>query len=294
MPEGFQFPPGKDSATVLAASVDEDYFDTMGLTILRGRAFQRTDSAGAPGVAIVNEQLAQHYWPDQDPIGKRFRVNDAGAWVQIVGLAKTSKYTFLAETPIEFLYFPYRQRASAAHDPVDDLCGDAAALAAPLRDVVRRLDPDQPIYNVRTMEEFYRMRVVRAFKVVIGSVAAMGMMGLALSIVGLYGLVAYAVSRRTKEIGIRMAIGAGRADVLRMVLGQGMMLAIAGLAVGLLASLGARRLLVAAFGNTRPVALDFIPFLLVASSVLAVTLLAAYLPARRASRVDPVEALRYE
>ena len=135
------------------------------------------------------------------------------------------------------------------------------------------------------MEEFYRLRDVTAFKVMIGSVAAMGIMGLALSIVGLYGLVAYAVSRRTKENGVRMAIGAGRADVLRMILGQGMMLAIAGLAVGLLASLGARRLLVAAFGNTRPVALDFIPFLLVASAVLAVTLLAAYCPpaARRAS-----------
>ena len=294
-PEGFQFPPGKDSATVLAASVDEDYFDSMGLTILRGRAFQRTDSAGAPGVAVINEQLARHYWPNQDPIGKRFRVNDdQGAWMEIVGLAKTSKYTFLAERPMEFLYFPYRQRPVPRMILLATSSGDPAALAAPIREVVHRLDPSQPIYNVRTMEEFYRLRVVRAFNVVIGSVAAMGIMGLALSIVGLYGLVAYAVSRRTKEIGVRMAIGAGRADVLRMILGQGMMLAIAGLAVGLLASLGARRLLVAAFGNTRPAALDFIPFLLVASSVLAVTLLAAYLPARRASRVDPVEALRYE
>ncbi len=106
VPEGFQFPPGKDSATVLAASVDEDYFDAMGLTILRGRAFRRTDSAGAPGVAVINEQLARHYWPDQDPIGKRFRINDAqGAWMQIVGLAKTSNNTFLAEKPMEFLYF---------------------------------------------------------------------------------------------------------------------------------------------------------------------------------------------
>ena len=214
--------------------------------------------------------------------------------MQIVGLAKTSKYTFLAEKPMEFLYFSYRQRPVPRMILLTTSAGDAAALAAPIRDLVHRLDPGQPIYNVRTMEEFYRLRVVRAFKVVIGSVAAMGIMGLALSIVGLYGLVAYAVSRRTKEIGVRMAIGAGRADVLRMILGQGMMLAIAGLAVGLLASLGARRLLVAAFGNTRPAALDFIPFLLVASSVLAVTLLAAYLPARRASRVDPVEALRYE
>jgi putative ABC transport system permease protein len=294
-PEGFSFPEGKDSAAVLAASVDEHYFDAMSLTILRGRAFRSTDSASAPSVAIVNEQLAQHYWPNQDPIGKRFHLTGAAAqWTEIVGLAKTSKYTFLSERPMEFLYLPYRQRPTPRMVLLTASSGDPAGLAAPLRDLVHRLDANQPIYNVRTMEEFYRLRVVRAFNVVIGSVAAMGIMGLALSIVGLYGLVAYAVSRRTKEIGVRLAIGADRSDVLRMVLRQGMTLAASGLAAGLLASLGARRLLAAAFGNTHPPALDLMPFLLVATSVLTVTLLATYFPARRASHVDPVEALRYE
>jgi ABC-type antimicrobial peptide transport system permease subunit len=146
------------------------------------------------------------------------------------------------------------------------------------------------------MEELYRMRTVVTLKVVSGFIAAMGMMGLALAIVGLYGLVAYAASRRTKEIGIRMAIGADRSVVLRMVLRQGTVLALAGLGVGLLASVGASRGLGAVFpggpgGDGRT---DVVAFPLVAITVLAVTLLAAYIPARRASRVNPLEALRYE
>ena len=294
VPEGFQFPIGKESGTLLGSVVSEGYFETMGLSILRGRSFRATDSADAPKVAVINEQVAHHYWPSQDPIGKRFRLNDGhGPWVEIVGLAKTSKYVFLAEPPTEFLYLCDKQRPQPRMILVAESVGDPASLVTPLRDVVRSLDANQPIYNVRTMEEFYRMRVITVFNVVIGSVAAMGLMGLGLSIVGLYGLVAYAASRRTKEIGIRMALGAGQSEVLRMVLRQGMVLAVAGLGAGLLASVGARRLLAAAFGNA-PRGFDVIAFLLVASVVLLVTLLAAYVPARRASRVNPIEALRNE
>ncbi len=294
LPEGFQFPPGKDGVTVLEASIDESYFDTWGLTILKGRAFRPTDSADAPRVAIVNEEIARRYWPQQDPIGKRLRLDDErGPWVEIVGLARNSKYTFLTERPFEFLYLPYRQRPPARMTLVTQAAGDAASLAAPLRNLIHSIDAQQPVYNVRTIEEFYRMRVVTAFNVVIGTVAAMGMMGLGLSIVGLYGLVAYGVSRRTKEIGIRMAIGAGQSNVLSMVLRQGMRLAAIGLLIGLLASEGARRLLAAAFGNASRES-DVVPFLVVALIVLAVTLFAAYVPARRAARVNPIVALRTE
>ncbi|PWT85348.1 MAG: hypothetical protein C5B57_03160 [Blastocatellia bacterium] len=153
-----------------------------------------------------------------------------------------------------------------------------------------------PIFNVRTMEEFYRIRVVNIFNIVIGLVASMGIMGLALSIVGLYGLVTFAAARRTREIGIRMAIGADRSAVLRMVLRQGMILAGAGLVVGLISGVGARLALRAAFpgggGDNR--GFDVMAFLIVASVVLAATLFAAYVPARRASRINPTEALRYE
>jgi predicted permease len=293
-PEGFQFPPGKDNATVLSSMVDEYYFDTMGLTILQGRNFSVDDTFDAPRVAIVNQPLAQHYWPDQDPLGKRFRLDDTEkTWVEVVGLAKTSKYIFIAEPPSEFVYLPYRQKKQQRMIMLARSAGDPSSLAAPLRDVVRGLDVNLPISNVRTMEELYRMRAISVFNVLLGTVGAMGLMGLGLSIVGLYGLVAYAAGRRTREIGIRMAIGASRSTVLRMVLRQGIVLALVGLVVGLVASVGAGELLRWAFpsGNNQR---DVVALLLVVPIVLAVTFLAAYIPARRASRVNPMQALRYE
>jgi predicted permease len=293
-PEGFQFPAGKDNAAVLASNVDEYYFDAMGLTILQGRNFRVEDAAGAPRVAIVNQQLAQHYWPNQDPLGKRFRVDDPGKpWVEVVGLAKTSKYVFIAEPPMEFVYLPYRQKPQQRMILLAESAGDPSSLVTPLRDVARGLDADLPIYNVRTMEELYRMRAISVFNVLIATVGALGLMGLGLSIVGLYGLVAYAASRRTREIGIRMAIGATRSTVLRMVLRQGITLALVGLVVGLVASVGAGELLRSAFpsGNDQR---DVVAVLLVVPIVLAVTFLAAYIPARRAAHVNPMQALRYE
>jgi predicted permease len=294
VPEGFRFPPGKDNATVVSARIDEHYFATMGLTLLRGRGFTADDTADRPRVAIVNEQFAKHYWPDQDPIGRRFQlVNDDNVWVQVVGLAKTSKYIFIAEPPTEFVYMPYRQR------PVDQMvmvvrsAGDPAALTGPMRAVVHQLDPNMPIFNVRTMAEFYRMRVTTIFNVLITTVAALGLMGLSLALIGLYGLVAYAVSRRTREIGIRLAIGADRMSVMRMVMRQGVALAAAGLAVGLVASVGAGALLRAAFpSGDQP--RDIGALVTVIPIVLAVTALATFIPARRASRVDPTRALRHE
>jgi predicted permease len=296
VPEGFQFPAGKDNATVLTAMVDEYYFDTMGLTILRGRNIRAEDGFDAPRVAIVNQPFAQHYWPNQDPIGKRFRVDEHGGekpWVEVVGLAKTSKYIFIAEQPTEFMYVPYRQRKPREMVLVAQSAGDPTSLATPLRDIAHGLDANLPIYNVRTMEALYRMRAVTIFNVLVGVVGAMGLMGLGLAIVGLYGLVAYAVSRRTREIGIRMAIGATRTIVVRMVLRQGLVLALVGLVVGMVASVGAGELLRAAFpgGDDRR---DFVAVLMVVPIVLAVTFLAAYIPARRASRINPMQSLRYE
>jgi predicted permease len=297
VPEGYQFPVGIESAKTSTAMVDKGYFDTMRLSIIAGRGIRQTDTAETPQVAVVNDQFAQHYWGGQNPLGKRFRVTDgSGPWVEIVGVVKTTKYTALTEQPTDFIFFPYQQRLQRVMVLLAESQGDPADLAAPLREVVRRLDPDQPANNVRTMDDHYRMRVVAIFNVIVTSVAAMGLMGLGLAMVGLYGLVAYAASRRTREIGIRMAIGAGCIDIVRMVLRQGMACAVAGLAVGLLASVAVDRLLAAtlpggAAGTGRT---DVVPFLLVAGTVLAVTLLAAYLPARRASQINPTEALRYD
>ena len=294
VPEGYSFPPGKDNATVFMSRIDEHYFDVMGLTLLRGRNCAVTDDANAPRVAIVNEQFAMHYWPGQDPIGKRMRLpNQSDAWVEVIGLAKTSKYIFIAEPPTEFVYFPYRQKTPKRMAILARSAADPGGLAAPLRETIHRLDANMPIYNVRTMDALYRMRAISVFNVLISTVAALGLMGLGLAIVGLYGLVAYAATRRTREIGIRMAIGAGQRDVLQLVIRQAMGLATAGLAAGLVASIGAGQLLRAAFpsGNDQR---DPVALLIVMPIVLAVTGLAAYIPARRASRIDPTRALRHD
>jgi predicted permease len=293
-PEGYQFPAGKESVTVVSSMVDEHYLDTMGIPILKGRNFLETDDMSAPRVAIVNQHLADHYWPNQDPLGKRFRLDEEGKpWVEIVGVARTSKYIFIAESPTDALYLARRQKKPQRMVMVAQAAGDSASLVGPLREVVRGLDPNMPIFNVRTMEELYEMRATRIFNVLITMVGSMGAMGLGLAIVGLYGLVAYAASRRTREIGIRMAIGANRTTVLRMVLRQGLVLALVGLVIGLAASVGAGELLNAAFPSEENKR-DFISLLVVAPIVLAVTFVAAYIPARRASRVDPMQALRYE
>jgi predicted permease len=295
VPEGFQFPVGKDNTRVLAARIDEHYFDALGIPLLQGRAFREDDGPDSPPVAIVNQQFAGHYWPNQDPIGKRLQRNDEKkTWVQVVGVARTSKYVFIAEPPSDFVYFPYRQTKPRRMILMARSTGDASSLVGPLRDVVRGLDPNLPIYNVRTMEELYRMRAIEIFNVLVTIVGGMGAMGLALAIVGLYGLVAYAAGRRTREIGIRMAIGADRGTVLRLVVRQGVTLAISGLAFGLVASLGAGRLLTAAFmmggGNERDVG----ALLLVIPIVLVVTLVAACVPAFQASRISPMQALRHD
>jgi predicted permease len=296
VPEGFQFPAGKENVVVFANRVDEHYFDTMAVHILRGRPFREADTIGAPPVAVVNEQFANHYWPGRDALGKRFRVVDTNkpdnSWVEIVGVAETGKYLWIGEAPMDFLYLPRRQNPHSRMILLSESAGNSSSLSAPLRDVVRGLDANQPIFNVRTMEEFYDMRVVSTGNTIIQIVAGMGFMGLVLATIGLYGLGAYAVSRRTREIGIRMAIGAARGTVLLMALRQSLTPALFGIAAGVAGSGLADRALRAVFPARTEV--DFVAYLLVTPALLAITMLAAYIPARRASHVDPMQALRYE
>lgn len=291
-PEGFEFPKGQEGANLFGSTVDEEYFETTNIGIVQGRGFRATDTADAPRVAVVNEVLAKHYWPGQDPIGKRFRLNGTdGPWVQIVGVAKKVKYLWVAEGPIDFFYLPLAQHPRQAITLLALTPGDPASLAEPLRQAIRSIDANQPIFGVRTFQEFYQYRAVSQPNVIVQTVGAMGVMGLVLAVVGLYGLVAYAASRRSREIGIRMAIGAARGTVLRMVLRQGLTLALSGLAIGLALSLGAERLLNGVFAGEGT---DFVTYLLVAPALLAVTAIAVYIPARRASRIDPMRVLRYE
>jgi putative ABC transport system permease protein len=292
VPEGYQFPKGKENVDVMSSSINEGYFDIMHIPIVSGRAFRATDTATSPQVAIVNQELAGHYWPGQSPIGKRFRLDDRkGPWFEIVGVAKTTRYLWFAEPPTEFVYLALTQHPRQRVTLLAESFGDPASLVTPLREVVRGIDAGQPIFDVRTMEDLYRVRAVENPNMIIETIAAMGLVGLILALVGLYGLVSYSTGRRTREIGIRMAIGGQRVSVLRMVMRQGLRLALIGIGTGLIVGFGAEKTMNAILSDTQ---IDWRVYLFLAPLMLAITLLAAYFPARRASRVDPMRALRYE
>jgi len=292
LPEGYQFPKGVENASLFSCTVDENYFDTMDIQIVRGRGIRFSDTSTAPRVAVVNEELAKHYWPGRDPIGRRFRLDTRESpWVEIVGVAKTTKYLWIAEAPQDYIYFPLAQHPQRQMTLLTLTAGNPNALAEPIRQMVRAMDSSQPVFDVRSFEDFYQYRAVGQPNVIIRTIAAMGVLGLVLGLIGLYGLVAYSASRRRREIGIRMAIGAARGTVLRMVLRQGLILALSGIGVGLLASFGAERALNAMFSSHGT---DFVTYILVIPGLLAVTAAAAYIPARRASRIEPMRVLRYE
>jgi predicted permease len=294
VPEGYRLPPGQDSISIGSAVVDEQYFDTMRIEVIRGRKFGPADKDGAPGVAVVNEELAKTYWPTADAVGKRLRVTgDRAAWVEIVGVTRTGKYWWIAEGPTPFIYLPFAQREKPRMSLlVETRNADPSLMATPLRDIVRTLDVNQPISNVQTMSSLYRERAITVPLLIMQMVGTMGLLGLALALIGLYGLVAYSVARRTREIGIRMAVGAGKSDVLTMVLRQGFCLSIIGIGIGAVASVVVARLLTAALvglGAPNPATYVVVPI-----ALICLTMAASYFPARRASLVDPLVALRYE
>jgi predicted permease len=296
VPEGYTLPPKQESISVPNNYVSDGYFATSGIPILRGRGFLESDRQDTPLVAVVNEQFAHHYWPKEDAMGKRFHMKSAtGPLVQIVGIAKMAKYFWIAEPPQDFIYLPYTQEKNPALTVVAETAApDAATLAPVLRDVVRRIDPDMPVSNARTMQDYYEQRAVKTPNVISDSVAGLGTMGLILAMMGLYGLISYSVSRRRREIGIRMAIGADRQKVVRMILRQGLVLGSMGVAVGLVVSFFVCRVVMTAAWVASFDHLNYALFPAIAIPLVLITLAATYAPARRASLVDPMRALRDE
>jgi predicted permease len=293
VPEGFEMPRDRENLTSTMDTVDQGYFETMGVPILRGRGFLASDTSDRPRVAVVNQQFAKHYWPGADAVGKRFRLeNRAGAPVEIIGVAETIKYRSALEKPIDFVYLPLAQHPVPRMVLLVRSSGDPLKWVQPVKDVVRMLDPNLPLLQTRSYDELYRYNVVDGPGVATKMIGTMGLVGLLLAIADLYGLVAYNVSRRTREIGIRMALGAGPSDVLRLVMSKGLVLVGIGTAIGLAMGFGVERLLKSAVFNTGGV--DIAVYLAVVPSMLAVTMLAAYVPARRAARIAPTQALRYE
>jgi predicted permease len=293
VPDDFQMPRDRENFTSTMDTVDEGFFETMGIPIMRGRGFLASDAADAPRVAVVNEQFAKHYWAGGDAVGKRIRLdNFAGTPVEIVGVARSIKYRDTFDRSMDFVYMPLAQHPVARMVLLLRSSGDPLQMVKPLEAIVRTLDPNMPMLETRTYEDLYRYAAVDGPRVAVELVGTLGAVGLLLAIAGLYGLVAYNVSRRTREIGIRMAIGAGPLDVLRLMMGKGLVLVAMGTVIGLVMGFAVERLMNSMLFNAGGV--DLTVYLIVVPSMVLATMLAAYVPARRASRIAPTAALRYE
>jgi len=277
--------------------VTDGYFAAMGIPIVTGREFTERDALNQPRVAVVNDAMAKKHWPHESPIGKRvsFSTNEPH-WYEIVGVAGNIKHRALEAVDRPELYVPYRQPLFAEWTVrpmyvIARTSADPASIVAIARHEIARVDPDQPISDVRTMDErIGRSLSSRRFSMVL--LALFAGLALTLAAVGIYGIVAYSVTERTHEIGVRVALGAQRRDVMAMVVGQGMTMTIVGTAIGVAASAALARLMSSLlFGVS---AVDPVTFVAIPLLLIAVALAACYVPARRAMRVDPLETLRSE
>ncbi len=286
-----QEPPGGRGILTLVNTVGLKYFETLGTPVLRGRDFRPTDRENAPKVVIINEAMARRFWPNEDAIGKRFKFFGDDFQEEVIGIARNSDVVNLGEDPRPVAYLPLLQNYAANVTLHVRTNGDPAAVLGTVRREVQALDPNLPLVAVSTISEvlgqaLYGPRMGATL------LAIFGLLALVLASVGIYGVLAYSVSQRTHEIGLRMALGAQTGDVLKLVLKQGMVLVMAGVGMGLVASLALTHLISQLlFGVT---AVDPITFAGTALLLAGVALLASYIPARRATKVDPMIALRHE
>ncbi|MBI1761613.1 MAG: ABC transporter permease [Acidobacteria bacterium] len=285
-------PPGAGQSTNYY-SVSADYFKTMGIPLRRGRLFTERDTKDAPHVALINETMAQRIFPNEDPLGKRinFKGGDKPDWYEIVGIVGDVKHYGLAQQTTLQTYEPYTQQTFSTMTLVARTTGDPLALSAAIRNAVLSLDKEQPVSSLRTLDQLVSTSIEQQqfSMLLLGVFAAVAML---LAAVGIYGVLSYAVTQRTHEIGIRMALGAGQREVLRLVVGQGMRLTLLGVATGLVAAFALTRLMAALLFSVS--ATDPLTFAAIAVLLLLVAFVACWIPARRATQVDPLIALRAE
>lgn len=287
-PYGQAAPRPQDMSSTYYESVSPGYFSAMGIPLVAGRDFTQDDKEKSAGVAIVNETMARRFWPQQDPIGKRLHTGVTDS-VMVVGVAKNGKYASLGENPALVVYYPFSQIYESAGALVVRTSADPEAMIATVGAEVQKLDPMLPVYEAKTLKDHMKLALfpLHAAAVAVGSFALLAMI---LASIGIYGVMAYSVGQRTQEIGIRMALGARAADVWRMVLRQGLVITMVGMALGVAGAIAVSSVvanLLVGVSPTDPLTFVFITVLLV-----AVALSACFIPARRATKVDPVLAIR--
>jgi putative ABC transport system permease protein len=281
---------GKDPTTALR-QVSADYFATMHTPVLKGRAFTQRDNANAPMVAIVNQTIADRYWPGQNPIGKHLANSRDMIQREVVGVVADVKFSALSAANVEEVYLPLEQNPWPATTLIVSSPVNSQALVAAVRSKIAEVDPNLPITGIATMEQIVSTSVAQP-RLIAQFVGLFAGSALLLAAIGIYGVMAYSVAARTQEMGIRMSLGAESGDILRLVIGQGMRLALLGVGIGVVGSLALTRLLASLLFGVR--AAD--PFVFGAATLVLVicAFVACYLPARRATRVDPMIVLRYE
>ncbi len=287
-------PPQGEPAPVLSMNVvTPGYFKTLGIPIISGRAFAETDAAKAQRVAIINQAMAKEFWPGQDPLGRQFRTGSAtGKPIEVVGVARDSKYANLFAKPTPYFYRPFAQSYISIETLQVRSLLPPATLDRQVQGVIRDMAPGLPLFDVQTMNEALDGSGFYIFRIGAYLAAALGLLGLILATVGVYGVISFNTTQRTREFGIRMALGARPRDILQSVFRQGLLIVLAGALMGIGGALLLTRVVAHFLYGVS--AHDPVTYLGVIILIAAVTLLACYIPARRAARVDPMVALRYE
>jgi predicted permease len=288
--EGYQPRPNEDTE-LNTNVVSPNYFKTLGIPLVQGRDFVAADTAGAPGVVIINEEFARRYFPGASPLGKRVRTDSEGPYLEVVGVAKNAKYRSLREEPLPFFYTPLAQGGMPSMTLFVRTEGDPLAALPSVRAELKSLNKNLTLYQVNTFSAHVAAALSSDTMIAV-LLGVFGVAALLLAAVGLYGVMSYVVARRTHEIGVRMALGAQTGDIIKLVLRQGMMLLLVGGVVGLAAAFALTRLMSSLLYGVS--ATDPLTFAGITLLLAGVALLACYLPARRATKVDPMVALRYE
>jgi predicted permease len=272
--------------------VSSTFFETMEMPLKAGRGFTDRDTLTAPKVAVINETAVRQYFPTDNPIGQRIGSSiETSSQIEIVGVLRDAKYSSVREAPPPTMYVPQAQDRRAQSVFQVRTAADPSAMAGAIREAVRQVDPDVPLMDLATQVEQIEKRLAQE-RVFAQAYAMFGGLALLIASIGIFGLMSYNVSRRTNEIGVRMALGAQTRDVLRLVLVESMILVVVGVAIGFATSLAAGRLVASMLFGLAPT--DAATLAVAMTVMLAVAAVAGYLPARRAARVDPLVALRYE